>query len=419
MQRIPAGKSLDASVLAFESLQGTPLAPRGPVSQAQADATGHDFIVELATHRAADAQFCLAWRALVMAGSSHQKIYQTPEFFQFQRETCGSGERMELLAISRRSDRSLAGVIPVRLGRQDVVFCIGRLKLYKASVEMINLLGSVPAAPGGAALTRYFGLQMLAAFPQAKAILMQSLPIDSALWTALKTRGDGAGPLGWALMGQWRACHMLPLPPTFKQYLEQFGAKKRYNLNRQIRQLGEQAGTLAMQRIDQPGEVAQMMSALLALVPAARLASLLRPASSEALARRGLLLCYVLRGGDEVLAAVLGTRSPDVWHVHNIFINKKHYALSVGTTAVHLAIKDLMTEHCFESIDFGFGTPNHDFRSSHVLQTRAQVLLFDSTRAVRLLFRAHALFNAVADSAIDKVKALRKTLQALRRAKPE
>ena len=418
MQRIPAGDSREAPVLALEKVHGDAGPARQSGSRMPAASAQPNYIVELATERSADPAFCLLWRALVVAGGSHQKIYQTPEFFHFQRETCDSGERLELLTISRRDDRALVGVVPVRIGRQDVVFGVGKLVLYKASVEMINLLGSVPAAPGGV-LTQELGLQLLAAFPQAKAIFMQSLPLSSPHWRALQASADSAPQLlGCALMGQWRECHTLPLPATFEQYLEKFSAKKRYNLNRQIRQLAEQAGALTMQRIGRADEVTSMMAALMSLVPPARLASVLRPSTFEALARRDLLLCYVLRAGDEVLAAVIGTRSPDVWHIHNIFVNNNYLSLSVGTSAVHLAIKELMAERCFHLIDFGFGTPNHDFRSSHVLETRAQVLLFDRAQPVRLLFCAHALFNTLAERAIAKVKSWRKALRAARSAKP-
>ena len=411
MTRIPAGSARDASVFAFDSLHGA-LAGREPSPRQQGADTrpGADYLVELATHRAADPAFCLLWRALVAAGNSHQKIYQTPEFFQFQRETCRGSERPELLTVSRRSDGSLVGVLPVRIGRQEIVFGIGKLVLYQTSVEVINLLGSVPVAPGGAALTRFIVLQMLAAFPQAKAVFMQSLPLCSEHWRSLEADG-GAGPLGAALMGQWRECHTLPLPATFGQYLDKFSAKKRYNLNRQIRQLGEQAGALALQRVARAAEVGGMLTALMSLVSADRMASMLRPSTFEALARRDLLLCYVLRAGDEVVAAVIGTRSPDAWHIHNIFVSKRYLSLSVGTTALHLAIEDLMAERSVDMIDFGFGTPNHDFRSSHVLDLRAQVLLFDRSRPARLLFRAHALFTAVAEGALARVKALRKALR--------
>ena len=410
--RIAPGSTVDPPASAFKDKHGFSAAP----ALRSSDNTPTDFIVELATHRACDRAFCHRWRALVLAGDSHQKIYQTPEFFQYLLETCDSKERVALLTLSRRSDGVVVGIIPVRIAREEILFGIGKLVLFKTSIEMINLLGSVPAAPGGPAMTQYLGLQLLAAFPKAKAIIMLSLQLDCEHWRDLNNSVHGAPPLASALLGTWRTCHTLPLPASFEQYLSKFTAKKRYNLQRQIRQLGEQAGPLALERITAPGEVAQLMSAVVALVPTAQLASVMPAASFEALARSNLLLCYVLRAGDEVLATIIGTCSPDVWHIHNIFVIKKYFSLSVGTTAVHLAIKDVMTERCFEKVDFGYGTPNHDFRSSHVLETRAQVLLFDRTRPVRWLFHAHALFTALVEAAIVRIKALRKSLRTALRA---
>lgn len=418
MQRNPPGR-FDAKILAFEGRAGTGASGRGQGRKGRAAAAdaGAEFVVELATERVADPEFCLRWRALVLAGDSHQKIYQTPEFFQCQAEASQDqpGERMELVTICARSDQRLLGVVPVRLGRQELCFGIGKAILYKTAVEMVNLLGSIPAVPDGAALMQHLVQQLLAMFPQAKAVYMKSIPWHSEQWRQLEAITAGP-PLASSLIGQWRECHTLPLPATFEHYLDKFSAKKRYNLNRQIRQLGEQAGALDLRRVERPEQVAGLMDALGALLPAARLAGVLSAASFEALARRTLLLCYVLRAGDEVIAAVIGTRSPDVVHIHNIFVNKTHLSLSVGTTAMHLALKDLMAEGCFHLIDFGYGTPNHDFRSSHVLQTRAQMVVFERKRAVRLLFRAHSLLDTFAEGMIAKIKALRKSVQAMRRA---
>lgn len=417
MQRNPPDR-FDAKILAFEGPAGTGVSGRGNSGRAAEADGGAEYIVELATHRVADPEFCLRWRALVLAGDSHQKIYQTPEFFQYQIEASQAqpDERMELLTICERSDKRLLGVVPVRLGRQELCFGFGKVMLYKTAVEMVNLMGSIPAVPGGAGLMQHLVQQLLAMFPQAKAVYMKSFPLHSEHWRQLETITAGP-PLGWSLMGQWRDCHTLPLPATFEQYMEKFSAKKRYNLNRQIRQLGEQAGALDLSRVERPEQVAGLMDALGALLPAARLVGVLGAASFEALARRTLLLCYVLRAGDEVIAAVIGTRSPDAAHIHNIFVNKTYLSLSVGTTAMHLAIKDLMAEGCFHLVDFGYGTPNHDFRSSHVLQMRAQVVLFERKRAVRLLFLAHTLLDTFAEGMITRIKALRKSVLAMRRAK--
>lgn len=376
-----------------------------------------NFEVALATERARDPTFCILWQALVADSDSPQKIYQTPAFFKFAQQACHAGERLELLSVTRISDGALVGVVPLRISGQDLQFKFGPFLLHNARLEMINLLGSIPAAPSGTALADKLLTTMLTLFPDAKAVMMPSLPQHSAHWHDVAAIRAEGGVLSTTLMGPWRECHKLPLTATFEQYLEKFSAKKRYNLNRQIRQLSEQVGTLELERVERPEQVASMMRALETLVPPARLSLLSREETFGALAAHDMLLCHVLRAGEQVLAAIVGTRSPDTLHVHNIFVDEKYLPLSIGTSAMHLVIKDLTEMGGLAALDFGFGTPNHDFRSSHVRETRAQVLVFDDTRSVSLLFFLHRHFLSISEGLIGVAKSLNKRLQSLRKAK--
>lgn len=386
--------------------------------QAHQDAAACDYSIVLATARAADPAFCVLWRQLVLSNRSPQKIYQTPEYFEFMIGARKPGERIELLAISRRSDGCIVGVVPVRISATELNFGISKFAFYKARVQTVVLLGSIPAVPPGKGIAEYLGAEMLALFPSAKAVFMQAMPNDSDYWKELESMAAAGSRLGTAVMGQWRECHTMSVPDTFEQYMEKFSSKKRYNLNRQVRQLAERAGALEMTRVERPEQVAPMMRSLAGLLAPAELASISSEATFESLARVNLLHCYVLRAGDHVMAAIIGTRSPDVLHIHNIYVEKEHLALSVGTTAMHLAIKDLTASGGCRMIDFGYGTPQNEFRSSHQLETRAQVLLFDRTHGVSLLIRGHSLFQSAAESMVAQVKLLRKKAHALRAATP-
>ncbi|MFL6657358.1 MAG: GNAT family N-acetyltransferase [Massilia sp.] len=403
-----------AQILAYKS--DTALFPTRatPVGEPM-DGASRDFVVALATERANDPAFCILWQALVARSESPQKIYQTPAYFRFLQEARKPHERLELVTVVRLSDAAIVGVVPVRVDMQELNFNVGPLMLHAAKVEMISLLGSIPAVPGGPAVADYLVNQMLELFPNAKAVYMQALPAASGHWHDLN---HVSSMLSTSLMGPWRECHTMPLPKTFELYLEKFSAKKRYNLNRQIRQLSDQVGTLELERIERPEQVAGMMHSLKTLVSREEHKAILSEATFARLAGQGLLLCYVLRSGEQILAAVLGTRSPDTLHIHNIFVEKKHLALSIGTSAMHLTIKDVTSLGCFDRIDFGYGTPNHEFRSSHVLETRAQVLLFDRTKSISLLFFMHRHFNALSEGMISMVKSLRKQCQTLRKALP-
>jgi hypothetical protein len=385
-----------------EPLQGSP------------EAAPRDFVVVVATERASDPAFCILWQALVADSASPQKIYQGPDYFHFLKDTCKPGERIELLTVMRLSDAAIVGVVPVRLQGHTLHFRLGSLELGKIQVNMINLLGSIPAVPACPAVIGYLGTQLLALFPSARAVFMQAVPAASGHWRDLN--GIGARPLATSLLCPWRDCHTVPLPPSFDCYLDKFSAKKRYNLNRQIRQLSEHAGELQMERIEHPAQVASLCAALAVLLGQDERDARPGAAMYLALAARRLLLCHVLRAGGQVIAAVIGTKSAGTLHIHNIFVGKSHAAFSVGTTAMHLTIKDVIGLGQVATIDFGYGTPNHEFRSSHVLERRAQVLLYDDTRSASLLFFMHRHFTAATEGLIGMVKAVRRQWQQVRKA---
>jgi len=384
-----------------------------PAPATEAFRAGPEFVVELATSRVADPAFQATWRALVAASDSPQKIYQSPEFFRFLSDSCQDGSCLEVLALVRLRDAAIVGVVPVRVGSKELNFNIGPVSLYRARVEIISLLGSIPAAPLGESAVEFLATQLLVRFPAARAVFSQALPMESTHWKNLAAMA-GRRELATALLGGWRACHTMPLPATFDGYLAKLSSKKRYNLNRQLRVLGEQLGPLQLTRVERAEQVPAMMRALQSLMLPSELATLLGVAALTSLAHNNLLLCYVLHAGEQVIAAVVGTRSPDTLHIHNIFDERKHLALSVGTSAMHLAIKDLVELGYVRAIDFGYGTPRHEFRSSHLLETRAQVLVYNRMKAVSLLFFVHGVFFHASEALIGMVKSVRNTARALR-----
>jgi hypothetical protein len=164
------------------------------VGAAHGENVQQEFSIEIATEKAEDPAFCVLWSALVAESCGSEKIYQTPAYFQFQREVL-TVHRMELLTITRRRDAKLVGVVPVRIGAQTIDFSVGGLSLCKTDVITIRLLGSTPVAPGGAAMAQYLVQMLLSLFPEAKAVFMHALPRASELWGALATPGVGGRSL--------------------------------------------------------------------------------------------------------------------------------------------------------------------------------------------------------------------------------
>jgi hypothetical protein len=75
-------------------------------------------------------------------------------------------------------------------------------------------------------------------FPECEAIAMPSVPAESFLWRyCLGSRSIKRHFLVYIPYGK-RLCHTMSLAATFEQYLAKLSAKKRYNLNRQVRKPG-------------------------------------------------------------------------------------------------------------------------------------------------------------------------------------
>lgn len=345
-----------------------------------------------------------AWYRMLHAATGPETLYQSPQFFRHLIDTTqGTKASYELFIIRRRVDGSIVGCVPVRTLGRDLDFRLGPLSLFKRTMRACQLLGSVPLLdPTEEGLAEFVVEQLLARYAKCDVLYMQAMPeeIGAALPRC-------AGVSAYVLDG-WRQCHTQPLPDSIDAYLQKFSTKKRYNLSRQIRLLTAAAGALQVLRIEQPDEVATLLDAMADIEGAVVTPRDTEELRLDNLARHGLLLSYVIRCGDEDVAFVLGSRSSSVWHIHKIVYQQKYMPLSVGTSAVHLAVLDVMANFAFQLIDYGYGTPNAEFRSTHVLKSRGHVLLHRSRSLTALLLKFHGRYNAMNEALIRYIKEARK-----------
>jgi CelD/BcsL family acetyltransferase involved in cellulose biosynthesis len=352
-----------------------------------------------------------AWRQLLAAGHSPEKLYQLPEFFKYLLETAKPGETAcELHLVRRRSDARIVGLVPGRRTTQTISVRLGPLTLFERTVPVYQVLGSVPLLDASEEGLSGFVLKgLLQCHPDCHALLMQALPEELAGTV-------GGKGLSSHVMHGWRDCHTVPLPVNVDAYLQKLSAKKRYNLSRQVRLLAKEAGEVSLVRVEHAHQVPALVDAMRSLLSAEDFASQTSQAKLESLAHHGLLYSYVLCCGEQAMALVLGTRSDEVWHIHNISSKQEYMNLSVGTSVVHLALQDAIAHAHFIHADFGYGTPNQEFRSTHVLQRRGKLLLCQRHGMANLLFSLHGAQDRLNEALIGRVKNFRKWLKERRRA---
>jgi hypothetical protein len=337
-----------------------------------------------------------SWTRLVGGRVNHDGLCQTPQYFEHLSAIDGPGS-LSLLTV-QADDGRLAGVVPVHRLRWALPFEISGRLVGESRFRAAQVLGSQPLVPDDPELHDRVFATIADEFPECDAVVMGSVPINSFLWrygetsSALRTRFL-VYPYGR------RSCHTIPLPATYEEYLGKLSGKKRYNLRRQVRRLGE---AVELRCIERPDDVPALADAVAALrhAPATGPG---RPIAGEALvevekftdlAAHGLLLCYVLVSDGRPCAVTMGMKHAATYRLLCIMHDHAVAELSPGSTLVFMLIEDLIRRHHIETIDFGFGEPARPYPSIHVLEDRASLLLFRKTLANRGRRTAHAAFRA-------------------------
>lgn len=371
--------------------------------------TMQKYTIECAKQDYREESFLAVWRALLKESSSPERIYQTSEFFNFVLKTGDTQERMELLSITCCQTGDLKGIAPLRFREQSFDFSLGAKKLAAPAVEVIVLLGSTPLFPLTPGLFEEFVHDIFTRFPSCQAVSLPALPFRSDLQLYIQESEAIRAQFCVHVLHGWRDTHAIPLPGTFDEYQQQFSAKKRFNLNRQIRQLREHGGgKLRLNRIQTPEQVPALIEARNRMVAPESRAGLLSERKIAALAEHDLLLSYTLQCGEQICAVILATRSQHVLHVHNILYSSELARLSVGTSILHMAIEDLIGHFEFNALDLGYSNPSYTHQSSNAVEQRGHVLVLRKTWRNRLLCFAH-------DFHVRQVENLKNILEHRRR----
>ena len=342
-----------------------------------------------------------AWHRMLAGASGPEALYQSPQFFSHLIDMDqGRDANYELFIVRRSTDYAIVGFLPVRTIPCRIAFRAGPVPLCGWTLRACQILGSVPLLdPAETGLAEFITQQLLKRYARCDVLYLQAVPQEGL---------PAIADVPAYVLNGWRACHTQPLPDSVDAYLKTFSAKKRYNLSRQVRLLTEAAGPLHVLRIDQPGQVGAMLDAMVATDASRAAERGAEQARLESLARHGLLLSYVIRCGATDVAVVYGLRSASVWHVYKILCRQDYMHLSVGTSAIHLAVQDVLAHVAFEHIDFGYGTPHAEFRSTHVLKTRGLVLLHRARSGTAALLKVHGIVDGMNDALIRLVKRAQK-----------
>jgi len=348
------------------------------------------FEISCITAQFGDARWTGEWRRLLAASRSPEKIYQTPEFFRFLADSHTSqSDRFELYVVKHRALDTVVGLVPVRISSIAFDVRLGARSLPAFAPRIVRILGSVPLMPDNAELLHQLFAHLLDAFPDCAAVSMQAFPAE------LQAQLHGDQRHAPSALHGWRDCHTIPLPDDVPAYMAKMSAKKRYNLARQYRLLEQATGPLELVRVDRSVNVRELVAGMAALAPDDAQAYL-GARDYRIMAANRLLLSYVLRSAGEVIAVVAGSRYGDTWHVHQIIYAPAYRHLSAGAVALHAALQDVITHFAFAS--------------THLLKSRAHVLVARRGAWSARLLGAAVRLDAWRDTCAQRIKPLARRL---------
>ncbi|MDB5893857.1 MAG: family N-acetyltransferase [Rhodoferax sp.] len=382
----------------------------GPAARAKdaSSTTGYHrgdlcFFVLSATDQPFNSELLAAWAHLLQLADSPETVFQTPGYFDFISSLPNVENVQELVVVRQVSSQRIVAVVPVRAGRRTLSLRLGERVLARIRIRTVALLGSIPLAPvDDTSLDAIFDF-LIERQAGTSSIAMQAVPAGSDFHRYLLRSAAQRKSHGLYVQDGWRHCHATALPLAYADYLSGLKAKKRYNLNRQVKTLAKEAGPVELVRVDRSEQIPMLLAAVAHLSMPADIRSIMNAQRHERLAMQKLALCYVLKCGDTPVAAIIGLRSGHTYHVHNIIYAPALASHSPGASIVHLAIEDLIDNLQIRLMDYGYGTPGHGNPSGDAGSLRGNVFLYRKTLRNRWLFSCYTAFNGV----VRWMKALR------------
>ena len=342
------------------------------------------------------------WSELVKASDNLNVMYQSPDWFDHL-QAVGEVERLALAVYRDGSGRAIA-LAPLRIARYPFEFHVHGNSLGRIPILKLFFLGGGPVGPHEPSLLDGLLLAAMRAFPEAHGLGFPAVEAGTPLWHYVDKSPFIREHLLPYVIDGLQDYHVLPLPPSFTEYLARYDGKKRYNLKRQVRILREHGGgELELRRIDHVEHLPFYLDALSKL---GSIGSSLKPSSSvpfpaggilsvlQSVAERGILRNYVLSCGGSVVGCIRACQYRNVLAVSEIPLDPAYTRFSPGVVMLYLAIEDLTTHRPVRFINFGFGEPDRKHHPSNMILSYASIVLMRKTVANRFRLACHKTFRS-------------------------
>lgn len=332
------------------------------------------------------------WDDLLKIHAEQSSFLQGPEYFDHLAAMQDSANIY--LATINFGETKLAGLIPVRKMPTALDFCAGHTRFASAKFRGLQVLGGNVLWPAYDQLHLHLMDELTAQFPEVEVVQFSGVKTDSPIWTSLTKCPEIAERFHVYVPHGVRQCLSTPIPDRLDDYLGNLGAKKRYNLNRQLKQFAKfSQDLLELKRIESTRDVVHLLEPIIHSQLATGGGSHMSNHELTDLASRGLLLSYVLMSRNRPCAFAFGHRYRNTLFVHKFWHDRSFDFFSPGTLLHYLMMRDIITNKLARRVDYGFGMPQHGAERINLVEGRANVLLFKKRSRSKLYILLHSQFH--------------------------
>jgi hypothetical protein len=300
----------------------------------------------------------------------------------------------------------LAGAIPAQKSQFPLIFRFRTRNLLRVHFNTVKILGGQPLIRDEENLYVDFVKSLFATFPDCDFISMQHIPVGSYCWNIAKDSKELRKCADVYFPNDSVLHPRVTLRQSFKEYLQKFKSKTRYNLQRQVRQLRDHGGgQLDLIRIEHTRDVKTFLEDAATISKLSWQDEILGPEMIDSpfehdqyarLAEKGVLRSYVLRCGNTPCAFVRGFQHGNVFYYSRIGFDKRFTDFSPGTVCLYLVIGDLHAYRPSKYINFQEGLWDYKKLFMTDCQDKIDVLFIrkDARLSSKILISMHQIYQA-------------------------
>jgi CelD/BcsL family acetyltransferase involved in cellulose biosynthesis len=343
------------------------------------------------------------WGSLASIRDSSATIYQSPEYFDYLQDI-EPDALFDILTVKNAGTDAIVGVVPIKRWPYRLQFTFRASALFALEFSSIGILGSEPMIPEDPRAFDQLFSTLARQYPTAQVIYMDAVPAASRLWQHLQSSPTIRSLFHILTVQGFREWHTVPLPRSLDEYNKKLTKKKRYNLMRQERLLQDHCGNpLCLLTIDKEKDLPELFDAMNQFSMEEKFNFVFRKEEYIHSSRHNLLHCYVLKSGNKAIGILLGMKAGHAFKIDRFIYDPSLKKYSPGTSLWQLVLKDLIDRGEFTSVDFGYGLPAYQHRSTNIIQQKGRVLLFRRSLSNHCVVLAYSIYTSAINFLKNKI----------------